>query len=231
MAVAATMLACASFFDLRTRTVHDLVWIIFGTMAVLLFIFDMPNGNAIPLYAFSIIITFLFAAVLYKTRIVGQADVFALIVFAAILPLYASNPLLAPERTINSIAPLGVTMNAAFLALFVMVRNALVNISYAKIYGGLFQGFEHEPKIKKAIAFAIGYRTRSCPQFAFPIEQTIGGKKGFNFGVKDVENMDYEAKGKAGWVTTGIPFLLLMFAGFVMYITVGDIVSMIFSLY
>jgi prepilin signal peptidase PulO-like enzyme (type II secretory pathway) len=50
----------------------------------------------------------------------------------------------------------------------------------------------------------------------------VAGKREFDFAFRNAETADYEVK-KDVWVTTGTPFLLYFFAGFIAMIFAGDI--------
>src|SRR5262249_23750368 len=120
------------------------------------------------------------------------------------------------------LAPLIVLTNAVILSVVQVAFNILRNVAYySKSSGKLFDGLQHESASRKAFAMIIGHRS-SNPRFAFPIERVVRGKREFDFGLKNAETADYEVK-KDVWVTTGTPFLLYFFAGFVVMIFAGDI--------
>jgi hypothetical protein len=76
-------------------------------------------------------------------------------------------------------------------------------------------------------AVIVGHRSAS-PQYSFPIERIIDGKRKFDFSIKPAETAEFEQR-KDVWVTSALPFLLYLFAGFIVMILVGDLMSFIFA--
>ena len=80
------MLGVTSYFDVKTRMVPDIIWLIFGGLGVILYVFDW---NTVTSYhILSMIVTGAIALLLYLYRWTGAADVFAILSIAVILPVY-----------------------------------------------------------------------------------------------------------------------------------------------
>ncbi len=212
--VALSMLVVASTMDLKNREVHDLVWIIFGSIGAIMYVFEPDLVlNFIPLLfasSFSVAIAY-FA---YRIGLFASADALALVALAVIIPLYNG------PNMLHSIAPLTILTNGAILASLFLVFNIVRNsISVAKGIP-LFTNFE-EPAWKKAFAFVIGYRATN-PKFAYPIEIESGMGKKFDFSFVHAEEGEYCTK-QGSWVMAGLPFIVYMLAGLIAMIFVGDI--------
>jgi preflagellin peptidase FlaK len=91
----------------------------------------------------------------------------------------------------------------------------------------LFEELEHEPTVKKAFAVVVGHRSATS-QYSFPIEKIINGRRQFDFSIKSAETTEFEQR-KDVWVTSGLPFLLYLFAGFIVMTIVGDLMIFIFA--
>ena len=223
VSVALAMFASASYFDLRSREVSDLLWVVFAAVAGVIYIFDFPSSvGAGTTVLLSIGITSAAAYGIYRSGLFGGADMLCLITLSAILPTYSGSLLGLHGTMLHPLAPLIVLTNAVILSIAQVAFNVIRNVAYySKTSGRLFDGLHHEPVSKKAFAIIIGHRS-SNPRFAFPIERVVAGKREFDFALKNAETAEYELK-KDVWVTTGTPFLLYFFAGFVAMIFSGDI--------
>lgn len=235
--LAAGMLAGAAFLDLRRREVSDLLWMVFGIVALAVYALEFAYGGTFDLLTTTIPIM-IAAAVsfgIYKSGLLGGADALALVTLAAILPTFsggaAEGILPAGAFLLHPIVPLIVLSNAVILSLLQIAFNLASNAAYAsKNPGRLFEGLEHESKAKKIIAVAIGYRAGGRPGFAFPIEQTVDGRRQFSFAPKNAETAEYESRNNV-WVTRGTPFLAFMLAGFIAMLFVGDIAAIVMRLF
>src|SRR5688500_17616424 len=82
------MLVCAAFLDLRRREVSDLLWVIFGVLAVAVYLLEFASGGTFDLLRTMVPIS-IAAAVsfgIYKSGLFGGADALALVTLAVILP-------------------------------------------------------------------------------------------------------------------------------------------------
>jgi preflagellin peptidase FlaK len=230
--IAASMLASASFFDIRKREVSDLLWIFFGIIALAIYVLEFAYGGTfdLPMTGIPILIAAAVSFGIYKSGLFGGADALALVTLAAILPAYGGVERILPlESTfmLHPIVPLVVLSNAVILSISMVGLNLASNAVYAsRNPGRLFEGLEHESAGKKIIAAIVGYRTRDKPGYAFPIEQMVDGRRQFSFSPGNAETAEYESRQNV-WVTRGTPFLAFMLAGFVAMLFVGDIAGLI----
>lgn len=219
--VSVSMLLIASIMDLKNREVHDVVWIVFGSIGVLIHVFD-PSlfENALPLiFASSFSVVVAYAA--YRIGLFASADALALVALAVIIPIYSG------PNMLHNIAPLTVLTNAAILASLFLLVNVVRN-GIALIKGvELFEGFDESPW-RKTMAFLIGYKAER-PQFAYSIEMESVGRKKFDFSLVRPESEEYCAK-PGSWVMAGLPFIVYMLAGFVVMVLLGDIMMSMLSL-
>lgn len=230
IALALAMLGIASFQDLRKREVSDMLWIVFGIGAGMIYIFDFPTSLAEQaMVAISLGLTAGISFGIYKSGMFGGADALGLIVLAAIVPTHSGQWIetIIPQATFHPIASLIVLSNAIILSLFGVVVNISKNLAYARNSGSLFAGLEQESPMRKTIALLIGHRISKQPRYAFPIERTTDGKRKFDFALKSSEYTKYEERSDV-WVMSGTPLLVYMLAGFVVMLLAGDLMALAF---
>jgi preflagellin peptidase FlaK len=71
----------------------------------------------------------------------------------------------------------------------------------------------------------VGHRSQN-PQYAFPIERSVSGRREFDFSLKPAETAAYEVR-KDVWVTSGIPYLIYITVGLILMILMGDLLATI----
>jgi len=218
--IALSMLSLASFMDLKKREVHDLVWIVFGSVGALMYFIE-PDliQNPIPLLvASSITVTIAYLA--YRIGLFAGADALALVALGVIIPLYDG------PNMLHEIAPLTILTNASiFASLFLLVNAVRNTVSLVKGVP-LFADFK-ESNMKKALAFFLGYKATK-PSFAYSIEMGSEGGKKFDFSLINAEKTDYCAK-PGSWVMAGLPFIVYMLAGLMAMVLVGDIMMLLLT--
>lgn len=232
--LAAVMLGGASFLDMRRREVSDLLWVFFGIIALGVYALEFAYGGTFDL--FTTIVPILIAAAvsfgIYKSGLFGGADALALVTLAVMLPTFSGALEALPAGgafLLHPIVPLVVLSNAVIFSMTLVGFNLVSNAVYAsKNPGRLFEGLEHESIGKKIVAVAIGYRAVSGQGFAFPIEQTVDGRRQFSFAPKNAENAEYESRRNV-WVTAGTPMLPFMLAGLIAMLFVGDVAAIVLS--
>jgi archaeal preflagellin peptidase FlaK len=229
VAIALAMFGCSCYFDLRNRSVSDLLWIIFAVAAGIVYIFDFPSSwNEGLATITSIALAAGISYGIYRSGLFGGADMLALITFSAIVPLYNFGPLVSlnASSSFHPFAPLIVLTNGVIFSVVQVLANLARNAVHRE---GLFEGLQHEPTSRKIIAVLIGHRSAN-PKYAFPIERVVRGKRRFDFGLMPAETTEYETR-KDVWVTSATPFLLFLAAGFVMMLIAGDLMSLALGLW
>ena len=215
---AVIMLGIASFYDIWKREIHDVLWMGFGALAVILLILD-PNFSESSTSILVSMIIAPFAIFLWRTGMFGGADAFALIVLGALAPM--------ATLTNGPITPLTTISNGALLFVFPLMLNVIRNIISIMRNEDIFEGFD-ESKFKKSIAMIIGYRAKN-PNYGFAIETTKGGQKKLNIAFHNAETTEF-CKSKNTWITPGIPYILLITGGFIIQLIYGDILMNFFGI-
>jgi len=209
--IALTMLIVGSIIDVWKREIHDYYWIGFGVLGFLFVCISADLTSNLLTIGFALIIA-PFAILMWRLGLFGGADAFALIAIAVIAPLATISE--------NPITPFTTLSNAAILFVVPFLINISRNI-IAQIKGeNIFEGFD-ESTGKKIAASLMGYKAKN-PKFGFAIEKTKKGKKKFNLALHHAENQEFCTKPNT-WITPGVPYLLLITAGFIIQIFYGDI--------
>lgn len=208
-----SMLGYATYSDLKNRAIHDLLWIVFGGISVILIFFtpDMPHllvNIGISLIIAPVVI------LIWRLGFFGGADAFGLIVLAALAPEFStSNGMITPFTTLT---------NSAILSVIPIFLNISRNIVALARHENIFQGFESENKRNKIFALFIGYRTKN-PKFSFSIEKRNGSDKKLDFTLKNADSAEF-CMSHDTWVTPGIPYMIYVSSGFVVQLAYGDII-------
>jgi preflagellin peptidase FlaK len=232
----AGMLGIASLLDIHKREVSDMLWVFFGIGAIAVYVIQFAYGGTFDLFttAVPIMIAAAVSFGIYKSGLFGGADALALVTLAVILPTFSGGfaEKVLPAGSaflLHPLVPLIVLSNAVIFSMSQIGFNLISNAAYAlKNPGRLFEGLEHESMGKKIVAVAIGYKTGSKPGYAFPMEQTVDGRRQFIFSTNNAETSEYESRQNV-WVTRGTPFLAFMLAGFIAMLFVGDVAAILLS--
>lgn len=217
--LAISMLSIGCILDVWRREVHDYLWIGFGSAGIALLIFEPNYLETLITTLFSLVIVPI-AIIAWRVGFFGGADAFALITLAIIAPqLSLSENIITPSTTLS---------NAAVLFVVPLLINAIRNGISLLRKENIFDGF-NESITKKIIVSFIGYRAKN-PKYGFSIERNDENSKKIVLSLHHAENTEFGTKPNT-WITPGIPYLLLISAGFVIQILFGDIIISIFNVH
>ncbi|MDH3834611.1 MAG: hypothetical protein OES34_10710, partial [Nitrosopumilus sp.] len=134
------MLGTASIFDVKTRKIPDTVWIVFGGLGAILYIFDGVTSYEI----LSMLTAGAIAMLLYLYKTTAAGDVFAMLSIAVILPVHYGFVMV----------PIVVLIASFFLVIIsVILYNASLNVlDMTRTRNVIFSEF-NESKYKKIFAF------------------------------------------------------------------------------
>ena len=210
--LALTMLIVGSIIDVWKREIHDYFWLGFGIIGFLLVFISSDLTSNLLTIGFALIIA-PFAILMWRFGLFGGADAFALIALAVIAPMATISE--------NAITPFTALSNAAILFVIPFLMNIIRN-TIAQIKGErIFEGFD-ESVGKKIAAVVMGYKAKNT-KFGFAIEKTENGKKKLDLALHHAENQEFCTKPNT-WITPGVPYLLLITAGFIIQVLYGDII-------
>jgi len=231
----AVMLAIAAIIDFKKREIPDKIWIGFGSFGTLLAVIEFglnPEGttgsirNSVFLYILGIGIITPIAYAVYKTGLFGGADSKALIAIAVILPTYDFM-----LYKIHGFTVLTVLTNALIISMSQVIINSTRNLIAMARGVPIFEGID-EGAARKALAFAMGYRSTSAVGYLFPMEGIDeSGKRKFSFNPARYDEFVEESQSESQivvsergiWVTQALPFIVYIAIGLAITLTIGDI--------
>ena len=224
LTICGAMFLISAYFDLKSREVDDKLWWIFGALGLALTVTELLLGYGpnLPLYFISTVLAAGVGYALYYLGFYGGADAKALLVCALLAPLFNRNLILHP------FTPLIVLVNSAILTTSLAIYYGVSNLIRIVRGEKIFEGLEHEPLHKKALACLLGFKAKGrAGQFYFQMEKEEEGKRRFDFSLLRAYE-EFTAK-EGVWVTPGIPLLAFMAAGFVVTIIFGDLLAHILT--
>jgi archaeal preflagellin peptidase FlaK len=185
--------------------------------------------------------------VIYKTGLFGGADSKALIAIAVLVPSFGGG-IISTASYFHEFAAFTILTNALIISMVQLVFNSARNTIALTRGERIFEGIE-ESTPRKILAFVIGYRSKDAHGYLFPMEGIDElGKRMFSFnpakydefiddGEEDVV-VATEVDGESGvevkenndgiWVTQALPFIVYIAIGFVIAVTFGDLLGLVF---
>jgi preflagellin peptidase FlaK len=240
----------ASLSDLKTREISNRLWLIYGPIAGILFglrLFLSPES--IPLFLVSAGATIIVSFLLFQFGVMGGADSKALMCLGLALPVGPSflTPLWQAPFIFYPF-PIAILVNSFLLsigsAVFLLARNLIQRASAGR---GLFQGFERESILRKALVLLTSYKTSfsslESKVYLYPAEEVavVDAKpvRQFHLVASAAEERDklvnglesYKEQGMFSdgvWVTPGLPHLVFLTASLMVTVVVGDLMMWLF---
>ena len=218
------MLGTATVFDVRSRRIPDVIWLIFGGIGAVLYIW---NYDRITPYHVITIITSAFAGIiLWRWKIAGLADCFAIFAMTAILPVHYEFVMM----------PIMILVMSFFLVvIFVMIYNVSLNLSDIIMTRktDIFSEFS-EPKHKKIFAFFVIHRKRKSEKFVIPAENSTNKElfpnvRSFAFlSSRDKVKINNKLLQSNEMYVQSIPPLIAFMFGVAVFLLLPEILSIIF---
>lgn len=244
------VLVVASLSDLKTREVSNRFWTVYAPVAAVLFlarILFVPDAALV--FLVSAVATIVVSFLLFQFGAMGGADSKALMCIALALPVGPTflSPLWAAPLNFYPF-PIAILVNSFLLSISMMFvllgKNLLSRSSSQK---SLFQGFEKESILRKALVLLTSYKTsfsvlRSSSHL-YPAEQVavVDSKpvRQLHLVSSVEEERDKLVAGLEGykdqgmfsdgvWVTPGLPHLVFLTASLVVTVVVGDLLMWLF---
>jgi preflagellin peptidase FlaK len=246
----------ASWSDYKTREVSNRVWAFYAPLALFLSITELLlyEPTKLPFFGLSFGVTAAFAILLFYTGAFGGADSKALMCIALALPFFPETlfkPIFASgiSPLAQNLFPLTIFSNAVLFAaasgIYMLLRNLIWRIKTGK---KIFEGTLGAESIgKKILVMITGYKVSVAKLkerwHVYPMEDVEEGKAALKRKLvvvpKDegrdeiVERLSNAVKnGKIDdfvWATPGLPMLIFVTIGFIVALSIGDIVWLLVS--
>jgi hypothetical protein len=235
--ISLVMLGYTSWIDIKTREIYDLVWVVFGSLGLVIIAYEIWMGAlSITSLVLPIVFSVAVSILLGYAGLFGFADVEAFIVLAILNPFPPRS--LRPFLGITSaIYPLTLFSNSALsgasLALVLLTRNLLMVAKGKR----LFEGLGNDSALRKLVMMSTGMRVKindvRGPPFQYPLEIPSGdGGDGRELllmpDIQDDEAAEemFQRLRDAGveevWVSHTLPFLVFIAIGYVLTLIAGD---------
>jgi hypothetical protein len=236
-----TMLGYASYKDLKTREINDILWVTFGALGLALNAYEVVT-NSMPLLdlALPLIFMVLFALLSGYLGFFGGADLFAFMILGLLQP---STPRLVGSYMgfAPIFFPLTLISNSIVVAASVSILVLLENLS-SRDRGSLFSGHEAEPAWRKLVLLISGRRVAISdvrgPPFQYPLEYRDSETNELKIqlrpdlddgrAIKIIEDLRGLNRPKM-WVSHTLPFLFALLVGYIISVTFGDIILSVIS--
>lgn len=206
-AIAVGMILVATYYDVKTRYVDDMVWV-FGLCSFaavsLTFIFAFGASIQELISPLNIIgmtsgIGIAFTGWIMKFRGMGYAtgDFFGLSVLFIILPSFDG----------IAIPTLVIIASCLFSVIVTLGINLRINIKTKN----LFSEFD-EPLYRKILAYFIIHKKAGNEKFTFPAEVMVSGKRRFQFR-HDPDSQEFATQTEPLYVYTTMPMMMSILVG------------------
>lgn len=226
------MLGIASIFDVRARKIPDVIWMIFGEMGVILYVFDWSNVSSYDIL--SILTTGAIALLLYLYKLTGTADILALLSMAVILPVHYEFVMIPIVVLVTAffVAGIGIVLYNVTLNFFDLIKSKRKNNKM------IFSEFTNESKHKKMFAFLMIHTKRKFERFVVPAGIFLPitkNKRLFvfsnwnkkSFDVSKLQRNHNDKSSDIVYVENILPFVVFMF-GIAVFVLFPEILSMLF---
>ena len=233
------MLVYASYRDLKTREIHDLVWIIFAAIGLTMDGYEIIMGTlAIQQLAIAVGFMIVIGALLSFLKLFGGADILAFITLVAIQP---KSPVFL---TLNwgwhpIFYPLTIITNTAFAGLVAPL--IILSFNIKSILGGVnvFQG--HKISLARRLGLLFTALNTSLkevrgPPFQYPLVNPTSGEVALRPNIWDdteAEKVFTELKHRGvdrTWVSWTLPYVVVMTIGYAITVVFGDLLLWAFIL-
>jgi preflagellin peptidase FlaK len=218
-----SMLGIAAVFDVKSRKIPDVIWLIFGGIGAVLYAWDYDGVT--PYHVITIFTSIFAGMMLWRWKIAGPADAFAILAMAVILPVHYEFVMI----------PIMILVISFFLVVvFVTLYNVFLNLSDIIRSKKIDIFFEFpEPRYKKAFAFLAVHRKRMFEKFVIPTENSISitpHVKSFMFlSSRSKVKRDSQLLQSNEMYVQSVPPLTAYMFGVGLFLLLPEILSMIFS--
>ena len=230
-----SMLGYASYKDVKTREIHDIVWIVPAALGVIIDAYELYVGD-ITLQDALLSVGFMVAlsGILWYFRLFGEADLIAFITLAVIQPRV---PLFSYVGYPPLFFSLTLIANSAFAGLLTVFFTLGVNLFDAVRGCKLFERYSDVSVLRKiGVMFTGRYmpvgKLRG-PPFEYPLE--IKGELILKPDLFDDDEANRalrilrEKRYDRVWVSATLPYIVVLLVGYLISVFYGDVMFTIMS--
>jgi hypothetical protein len=229
------MLGYASYKDIKTREIHDIVWIIPAGLGLLIDTYEVYIRDlSIKVALYNIGFVVILSGILWYLSLFGEAD---LIAFVALVVIHPRTPLFEYIGYKPLLFSFTLIANTAIAGTLMAFYTLIANLTQSN-NANLFERHEMTSTPKKiALLFTgrnIPIKSLRGPPFEYPLE--VKGKLVLRPDIFD----DDEAKKaikylrergvKSIWVSSTLPYIVVLLVGYIISIVFGDVMFSIMSM-
>jgi len=234
-ALALCMLGYGGIRDLRTREVHDLLWVVSGAAGLLLDVYELFLGTlGLTQLVYAVGAMAVFALILGVLRLMGEADLLA---FVALVLIHPRAPVYIGVNTGWSplFFPFTLVSNVAIAGVLTPLITALLNASLGLRGVSLFQGHQGLPLHRKLILILTARYVKleqvRGPPFEYPLEGGGGLRLRPDIWDDEAASRAFEELRLGAqewtWVSATLPYLVVMAGGYVLSVVFGDVIFLL----
>lgn len=233
--IAVAMLGYASYKDIKTREIHDIVWIIPAGIGLLIDGYEVYSGDlSIIGMLYNIGFMVILSGVLWYLSLFGEAD---LIAFVALSVIHSRTPLFGYIGYTPLLFSFTLIANSAISGVLMAFYTFIANL-FQSSNANLFERHEDISVLKKiALLFTgrnIPVKSLRGPPFEYPLE--VRGELVLRPDIFD-DDEAWKAfrylreKGvKRVWVSSTLPYIVVLLVGYVLSVVFGDVMFTIMSM-
>jgi preflagellin peptidase FlaK len=226
------LLSVASFMDLVRREVDDWVWLLLASVTGPLTLFRtlLYFDTGYPLLVLiSIAFSSSVAYLLYRFELYGGADAKAIVALSLAYPVHLH------DRAVHPIAPIGVLLNALTLSLTIPVALFMFNAYRVLVRReDILSDLAGAPLRVRLAALFLGTRVSFPKRFWAPMVRVEeDGLVRISLSPSFTSYFAEEKRNNGRrelWATPGIPLVVFITMGLVLYIAIGDFLYLILTL-
>jgi hypothetical protein len=223
------MLGYASYKDLKTREIHDYVWLFPAAGGVVLGIYELFIGT-ISLIDIGISVGFMgvLSGILWYFQLFGEADLLAFIALSIIHPRTPGFGFIGYPPLLFSFTLIA---NSALSGLLAAFYTLALNMSLSTRVP-LFQAHPEASALTKlGLMFTGEYKALKDvrgPPFEYPLEVKGGLVLRPDIWDDDKANNEFRVLREKGrdraWVSATLPYIVVLFAGYLISAFYGDVI-------
>lgn len=232
--IAVAMLGYASYKDIKTREIHDIVWIIPAGIGLLIDGYEVYVGDlSIIGMLYNIGFMVILSGVLWYLSLFGEAD---LIAFVALSVIHPRTPLFEYIGYTPLLFSFTLIANSAISGVLMAFYTFIANL-FQSSNTNLFERHEDISVLKKiALLFTgrnIPVKSLRGPPFEYPLE--VRGELVLRPDIFDDDEARkafryLREKGvKRVWVSSTLPYIVVLLVGYVLSVVFGDVMFTIMS--
>jgi hypothetical protein len=222
------MLGYASYKDMKTREIHDYVWLFPAALGAVLGIYELFIGT-ISVMDIGISVGFIavLSSILWYFRLFGEADLLAFIALSIIHPRTPGFGFIGYPPLLFSFT---LTANSALSGLLAAFYTLASNLSHST-RAPLFEAYPEASTLTRlGLMFTGEYKPLGDirgPPFEYPLEVRGGLVLRPDIWDDDKANNELRILREKGreraWVSVTLPYIVVLFVGYLISVCFGDV--------